>query len=835
MMKRWWAVLAVFVMAVAAVPAVAVVVAPGSATGDSFHIDSGGSPFVSVGSGYGTFTIAATSGDTLIVFEWDTQLTPSDSQGNTFYDVEYGVGGLVAIWNTTLTATDTDTVTIHTGDPSSYAGWGVTVAGGAAGRTLASGTNGGYSTTLSSQSVNAIAIFVSSQHTGSCSTSGGTAWDVVPACLTLANFYIGSFSQNVTALTTPELSVNASGGTLDDWAWIEIPAQGPAPPTLPSIAFSEYQHSNTCNPSTLTESTGSYSSAQSALLVQVGLATKALADAPPPLSDVTSIADGEGDTFAVLNTLSSHNWLFVNYIVNETSDADAVGTITVDFATDSNVCMEQFVAVMILNTAGVATRTGITNLTVPFNPSTGVVYYNSPSLDDIDADGLVISVGDAWTFGCLESGCFTNGAIISIINATLGSAAMTQFCDSCENSGPTGGAPGGPPGQNIFVAGFYYLEPSAGTYRGGILAGSYSQKYNATFPLIVFAPLTVPPAPTNVAATSITSSGATVTWTQSTGGGIVNNSVFIYTGAGCHQLLSAYSTGGAATSYAITGLSEATHYSVAVSSWNATGQSPLSACTAFETAQPPGAPTGVAVTSITYTTATVGWTQSAGGGILNNTVFVYSGASCGHLLHAYSTGGAATSLGLTGLTEATTYSVTVAGWNSTGMSPLSSCVSFTTLTPPSLTIENVNATQFTAVYSNGSWTNATAIFLVIYNAPGPCAAGALTDGAWTKNAALGTVSYIPTPGFVTYQWNLTTSSSSGFASGQVIWVGLEVEVSASHFTFSCQQVTFTTPPPPPPPASSIDWIPLIVVTILAVSMFSFLYYNEIRKRRRGDR
>jgi hypothetical protein len=124
---------------------------------------------------------------------------------------------------------------------------------------------------------------------------------------------------------------------------------------------------------------------------------------------------------------------------------------------------------------------------------------------------------------------------------------------------------------------------------------------------------------------------------------------------------------------------------------------------------------------------------------------------------------------------------------------------------------------------------------VIYNAPGPCAAGALTDGAWTKNAALGTVSYIPTPGFVTYQWNLTTSTSSGFASGQVIWVGLEVKVSASHFTFSCQQVTFATPPPPPPPAGSIDWIPLIIVTILAVSMFSFLYYNEIRKRRRGDR
>jgi hypothetical protein len=816
MMKRWWAVLAVFVMAVAAVPAVAVVVAPGSATGDSFHIDSGGSPFVSVGSGYGTFTIAATSGDTLIVFEWDTQLTPSDSQGNTFHDVENGVGGLVAIWNTTLTATDTDTVTIHTGDPSSYAGWGVTVAGGAAGRTLASGTNSGYSAMPSSQSVNAIAIFVSSQHTGSCSTSGGTAWDVIPACLTLANFYIGSFSQNVTALTTPELSVNASGGTLDDWAWMEIPAPVVSGPTQPLAvaATSVSDAAITLNwdnpPGTLTDNY--------VLVYSGGVCAGSPVDTDNAGSVVTTYE------VTALTALTPYSFQV------EAADASGIGaasncaaTVTLPDISDPYLLAER---------TNVSFGGNVTVLSMPIDVYEGsavLVINTEQESAPNDCAGLMAgwTVDQSWGGTMGFNACVQTGASVN----------FDYVLDGYPSSNGTYSLSIHPAGTNPYIVTGVSVADVAGPEGvAGIATGDGTGSAQTTTVCLQdgCSSDTGPGTYLVDVASAADSNYEQVTNTLATSLGY--GSSVLYTLAGGFSGAYAMHIGFDSCVAASPGPTNANGSTNVDSSgrWSMLSLQ-FSALSGPCVPQAPPAPTGVSVSDITYTTATVGWTQSAGGGILNNTVFVYSGASCGHLLHAYSTGGAATSLGLTGLTEATTYSVTVAGWNSTGMSPLSSCVSFTTLTPPSLTIENVNATQFTAVYSNGSWTNATAIFLVIYNAPGPCAAGALTDGAWTKSAALGTVSYIPTPGFVTYQWNLTTSSSSGFASGQVIWVGLEVKVSASHFTFSCQQVTFTTPPPPPPPASSIDWIPLIIVTILAVSMFSFLYYNEIRKRRRGDR
>jgi hypothetical protein len=93
----------------------------------------------------------------------------------------------------------------------------------------------------------------------------------------------------------------------------------------------------------------------------------------------------------------------------------------------------------------------------------------------------------------------------------------------------------------------------------------------------------------------------------------------------------------------------------------------------------PAAPTGIAVRGIEAHNATVNWTQSPGGGIVNNTVHLYAGTLlCSGTATNLSTGGAATSFNVTGLLAGVTYSATVTSWNATGQSAASSCIGWTT-------------------------------------------------------------------------------------------------------------------------------------------------------------
>ena len=92
----------------------------------------------------------------------------------------------------------------------------------------------------------------------------------------------------------------------------------------------------------------------------------------------------------------------------------------------------------------------------------------------------------------------------------------------------------------------------------------------------------------------------------------------------------------------------------------------------------PPSPTGLVASAIGFTNATLTWVQSAGGGIVNNTVYLYFG-TCSGPNTAYSTGGPATTKPLVGLSAGTTYAADVTSWNATGQSAPSSCVTFTTL------------------------------------------------------------------------------------------------------------------------------------------------------------
>ena len=135
-----------------------------------------------------------------------------------------------------------------------------------------------------------------------------------------------------------------------------------------------------------------------------------------------------------------------------------------------------------------------------------------------------------------------------------------------------------------------------------------------------------------------------------------------------------------ATSYPATGLAIGVLYSFEVTVNNSAGESGFSACVNAATPGPPPAPTGVSAVpqavSIDWS-----WTQAAGGGVLNDTVYLYLGWGCTGVGTGYSAGVAV--VYTTGsLTAVAAYSATVTAWNASGQSPPSTCFNTTTTNYP---------------------------------------------------------------------------------------------------------------------------------------------------------
>jgi fibronectin type III domain protein len=99
---------------------------------------------------------------------------------------------------------------------------------------------------------------------------------------------------------------------------------------------------------------------------------------------------------------------------------------------------------------------------------------------------------------------------------------------------------------------------------------------------VAIAPNPAPPAPTGLAVAGYTPTSVSLSWTQSTGGGIVNNTVFSSTRSSGPW--TPHSTSGAATSFTVSSLSCLVTYYFQVASWNASGQSPNSSQVSQQTA-----------------------------------------------------------------------------------------------------------------------------------------------------------------------------------------------------------------------------------------------------------
>ena len=153
-------------------------------------------------------------------------------------------------------------------------------------------------------------------------------------------------------------------------------------------------------------------------------------------------------------------------------------------------------------------------------------------------------------------------------------------------------------------------------------------------------------------------------WTAPTntgGSAITGYTVRVYAGTST-TVLKTVTAAGSATSLAVTGLTNGTSYTFTVAATNAAGTGPASARSAAVTpATVPTAP-AIGVPTRGNASATVRWTaptNTGGSAITGYTVRVYTGTST-TVLKTVTAAGSATSLAVTGLTNGTSYTFTVA-------------------------------------------------------------------------------------------------------------------------------------------------------------------------------
>ncbi len=250
-------------------------------------------------------------------------------------------------------------------------------------------------------------------------------------------------------------------------------------------------------------------------------------------------------------------------------------------------------------------------------------------------------------------------------------------------------------------------------------------------------------APINVVAGGVTQTSASIGFT---GGAGATGYIVSYTPQGG----SVQTASGSASPIALSGLTAATTYSVTVTS-NCGGAATATSSPAVSfttSAAPCVAPTNVAASGITQTSASIAFTSGAGA-----TNYTVTYAATGGT--AQTATGATSPIALTGLTPATTYSVTVSS-NCGGQTATSApAVSFTTTSPvtPCTAPTNVTATSITSTSAsiNFAASTGTTNYTVTYTAIGG-----------TAQTATGTTSPIALSGLVAAtRYGVTVTSNCG--------------------------------------------------------------------------
>lgn len=292
-----------------------------------------------------------------------------------------------------------------------------------------------------------------------------------------------------------------------------------------------------------------------------------------------------------------------------------------------------------------------------------------------------------------------------------------------------------------------------------------------------------PPILSSLQCSNITPSSATVTWTtdENSGSwvdyGLIAGPPYGSSAGASTPLVTAHSVG-------LTGLTAATTYYYRARSMDASGNEGTSlAATCTTTSPPDSVPpviSGISVTSITGTSATVSWTTNE-----NATTWTDYGLVAGPPYA--STDGAAIplvtahSVNLTGLTSATTYHYRVRSADAASNDAVSTDATFTTLdiTPP--VISSVQSSGITSSAATVTWTtNESSNSRVDYGTT-------VTYGSNTASGAMVTSHSVNLTGLLpdtTYHYKVTSADAAGNSA------------ATSDFTFK-------TLIPPPPVISNI--------------------------------
>lgn len=325
------------------------------------------SPFVQSANsgGTGSITITVTSGDYLYVAQYDPTSMggagpgdgPNDSQGNAYLLIQYNNNNVAtadeSVYQAYVSSSSSDIITAGGGSSNTliaietsyalgnYFYWGDDQ----------TSANMGYA---ANSAFPALALLISSDaSSGGCPTSGGSSWQVNCDYTSSYGIYTSVWEQNVSAGTSPELSMNATGaGDIDGsfiFVEIELPAVGPV-----IVSSQGNDGSNLTSEISLATTAGD-------TVIIIETCQGATGGGPP----TGSIGDNQGDHFTSIASflISSFTWqVTMHWYMNQTFWETT------------------------------ATHTGITNF---FSSTT---YYNVNMFGYDFGSGVYVSVGPVATF-----------------------------------------------------------------------------------------------------------------------------------------------------------------------------------------------------------------------------------------------------------------------------------------------------------------------------------------------------------------------------------------------------------------------------------------------------
>lgn len=464
----------------------------------------------------------------------------------------------------------------------------------------------------------------------------------------------------------------------------------------------------------------------------------------PSAISVSTVTDTAGDTVKFIHavTNSNANGARVELWVVNNSIGNANNRITASWGTSDRFCLMYVVTATARNYAVYdAVGAGTTNS-------------NATCQDTVTTS----KANDLLLMGCMTHVAVTgtkvgNDWIQNTSNAAAGSGVLAAF--------------------NATATGTYTIQA---TMASGQWAGL----------VVAVEPPTVPGQVTALAVSARTTGSLSYTWTNPTGGGLLNDSVYRWTSGSCSGTVATTSIGSAAASNTQSGLAWATTYSTEVAAWNITGTGAVSSCVSSSTL--PGPVTSLSASAASSTSLSVTW-SNPNGTLSNDSIWWGTSCSSGR---STSSLGVVTSTTLSTLSTATTYCIAVRAYVS-GANGGGSIV-FTNATTKAglatgLTVGTVTTTTIPLSWSNpsGTLSNVTG-----YQSTNACVSSFATSLGVVTSATFSGLSSATKYCLGVQVWSSSGNIGTTWTNGTTL-AGLVSGISETGETLTTASISWTNP------------------------------------------